>query len=89
LNYDLHFKESFLKLLSLSFTQKLKNLLANGFIYILVLAPASPPGPVGPKTLKAEGNIFENCLQSNGCTAGCKLNRAGPDTSAIFDKCIF
>jgi len=42
------------------------------------------PGPGGPKTLKAEGNIFENCLQSKGCSAGCKLTRAGPGTSASF-----
>jgi len=34
-----------------------------------------PPGPGGPKTLKAEGNIFENCLQSKGCWAGCKFTR--------------
>jgi len=28
----------------------------------------------GPKTLKAEGNIFENWLQNKRCLAGCKIN---------------
>jgi len=27
----------------------------------------------GPKILKAEGDIFENCLQNKRCPAGCKL----------------
>jgi len=61
-----------------------------------ILHPTSPPvqerfwcrfdtlplGPGQPKTQKAEGNIFENCLKSKGCSAGCKLTRAGPSTSA-------
>jgi len=33
----------------------------------------------GPKTLNAEGHIFENCLQNKRCTVGCKLTRAAPD----------
>jgi len=34
------------------------------------------------KTLKAEEHIFENCLQNKRCSAGCKLTRAVPGTSA-------
>jgi len=44
-----------------------------------------PPGPGGPKKLKAEGNIFENCLQSKKCSAGCKLTHAVLGTSASFE----
>jgi len=34
-----------------------------GFGAGLTHAP-SPPGPGGPKILKAEGHIFENCLRN-------------------------
>jgi len=38
------------------------------------LTPAPPPlGLGGLKSLKADRNIFENCLQSKGCSAGCKF----------------
>jgi len=47
------------------------------------LTPAlSLPGPGGPKILKAEGNIFEKCLQNKRWSAGCKLTWATPGTSA-------
>jgi len=36
----------------------------------------TPPGPGGPKIIKAEGDIFENCLQNKRCSAGYKLTRA-------------
>jgi len=36
----------------------------------------------GPKTLKAEGNIFENCLKAKEVQQVTKLTRAGPGTSA-------
>jgi len=40
------------------------------------LTPAPPlPGPGGPETLQAEGNIFENCSQNKSYLAGCKLAR--------------
>jgi len=42
----------------------------------LGLAPA--PSPAG-LILKAEGRIFENCLQNKRCPAGCKLTRANFD----------
>jgi len=42
----------------------------------------SPPGTGGPKILKAEGHIFENCLQNKRCPAGCKLTRTALGTSA-------
>jgi len=32
----------------------------------------SHPGPGKPETLKAEGNIFEKCLQNKRCAAGSK-----------------
>jgi len=54
-----------------------------GFGAGLTLAP-SLPGP-GGKTLKAEGNIFENCFQNIQCSAGCKLTRAAPSTSASVE----
>jgi len=37
-----------------------------------VFTQATPAGPGGPETLKAEGNIFEKCLQNKKCSAGCK-----------------
>jgi len=40
-----------------------------------------PPVPGGPETLKAEGHIFENCLQNKRCSTGSKLTRLAPDTS--------
>jgi len=50
---------------------------------VQVCHPSPPPsGPGGSKTLKAEGHIFENCLQNKRCSAGCKLTRALPGTSA-------
>jgi len=51
-----------------------------GFGIGLTPAP-SLPGP-GGKTLKAEGNIFENCFQNKRPSAVCKLTRAAPGTSA-------
>jgi len=44
--------------------------------------PPHPSGPGGPETLKAEEHIFENCLQNKRRSAGCKLIRAAPGTSA-------
>jgi len=38
--------------------------------------PLTPTGPGDPKAVKAEGHIFENCLQNKRCSAGCKLTRA-------------
>jgi len=43
-----------------------------------LIPAASPPGPGGPKTLKAGGLIFEN----KRCSAGCELTWAAPGTSA-------
>jgi len=53
-----------------------------GFGAGLTLAP-SLPGP-GRKTLKAEGDIFENYLQDKRCSAVCKLTHAAPGTSAFL-----
>jgi len=44
--------------------------------------PLPPLGLGGPETLKAEEHIFENCLQSKGCSAGYKLIQAALGTSA-------
>jgi len=41
-----------------------------------------PPGPRGPKTIKAEGHIFENGLQNKRYSAGYKSTRAMLGTSA-------
>jgi len=46
------------------------------------LTTSPHPGPGGPKTLKAEGHIFEKCLQNKRFLVGCKLTRAMPGTSA-------
>jgi len=40
------------------------------------------PLDLGPWALKAEGHSFENCLQNKRCSAGCKLIRTAPGTSA-------
>jgi len=39
---------------------------------------------VKTKTLKAEGDIFENCFQCKRCSAGCKLTWAAPGTLASY-----
>jgi len=44
--------------------------------------PSHPSGPRGPETHIAEEHIFENCLQNERCSAGCKSNRPAPGTSA-------
>jgi len=50
------------------------------------LTPPPPPsGPGGPKILKAEGHIFENCLQNKRCPVGCKLTHAGSGTSGCLE----
>jgi len=45
-------------------------------------SPPPPPWSWGPKALRAEGHIFENYYQNKRCSAGCKLTRAAPGTSA-------
>jgi len=56
-----------------------------GFGEVLTPPPSSP-WAWGPDTLKAEGNIFENCFQSKKCSAGSKLTWAAPGTLA---SCIY
>jgi len=43
-----------------------------------------PSGPGEPATLKAEERILEN----KRCSAGCKLTRAVPGTSAVQPKSV-
>jgi len=52
-------------------------------VLVQVLSPPSPPGPEQPEILKADGRIFENCLQNKGCSAGCKLTRAARGISQL------
>jgi len=50
---------------------------------VQTLPTPSQPGPGGPKTLRAEGHIFENCLRIKRCTASCKSTQAAPGTSLV------
>jgi len=53
------------------------------------LTPAASPRAWGPKIVKVEGHIFENCLQNKRCLAGYKLTWAAPGTSAsLYDKIV-
>jgi len=62
--------------------QAYPHLSKEGFGAGLTPAAPLPPEPGGPKILKAEGHIFENCLQNKRCSTGCKLTWAAPGTSA-------
>jgi len=44
----------------------------------------APHGPWGSKILKAEEDIFENCLLNKICLEGCKITWAAPGTSASW-----
>jgi len=50
------------------------------------LTPAPSPLAWGPKTLKAEGHIFENCLQNKRCSAGCKLTCLGSRVPQLVES---
>jgi len=51
-------------------------------------SPSHPPGPGLPETIKAEGHIFENCLQNKRCSASCKSTQAVPGTLASYDMSL-
>jgi len=44
----------------------------------------SLPGPGGPETLKAEGNIFEKCFQNDRCLASYKMVSLDPRGESIW-----
>jgi len=60
------------------------HLFKEGFGASLTIAPSFiwGWGRGGGETPKAEGHTFENHLQNKRCSAGCKLTRAVPGTSA-------